>query len=248
MQIYVVKGGQQTGPFSEGQLESMLCSGMVSLTDLAWHVGLSEWLPLHEVLDVRVPVGSGANVAPVPAEKGSTSAVGSRATKTEGVFLYIPIGRLVVMSILTLGFYDVYWIFRNWRFFKERDGLRIWPFWRGIFSYFFLSSLLEKIKSDTATNRGVPAPFSSGGLATGWIILTLVGGILCRQGDPVAYLVGLLLSAPAFCFLLPVQRHINAINEALPIRPAYCGWSVGHIVCVAHAIVLWLMLIVGQIQ
>ena len=56
MEIYVAKSDQQTGPFSEQQIESMLNSGMIVLTDLAWHAGLWEWAPLHQVLNVSAPM------------------------------------------------------------------------------------------------------------------------------------------------------------------------------------------------
>ena len=55
MQIYVAKSGQRIGPFSEEQIQSMLNSDMVTLTDSAWHDGLPSWLPLHQVLNINLP-------------------------------------------------------------------------------------------------------------------------------------------------------------------------------------------------
>ena len=159
------------------------------------------------------------------------------------MFLYIPTGRLIAMSIVTLGFYSIYWNYRNWRFIKERDGLNIQPFWRGIFSYFFIYSLLKAIKNDPSTKNIAPARFSPGGDAAGWIFFMFIGNSLINAPNPTANLLGIIIAAPAVFFLLPAQSHVNAINEALPTRPPYYGWSSGHRVCILLGIIFWLFII-----
>jgi uncharacterized RDD family membrane protein YckC len=49
MQIYLARDNQQAGPYSVEQLNQMLASQQVVLTDLIWHQGMSEWRPLGEV-------------------------------------------------------------------------------------------------------------------------------------------------------------------------------------------------------
>jgi uncharacterized RDD family membrane protein YckC len=51
MKIYIAKSGQQTGPFTVDQVQSMLGSGMISLIDLAWHDGHTSWQPLHQIVN-----------------------------------------------------------------------------------------------------------------------------------------------------------------------------------------------------
>lgn len=43
MQIYLARNNQQAGPYSIEQLNQMLASQQVLLTDLAWHQGMTEW-------------------------------------------------------------------------------------------------------------------------------------------------------------------------------------------------------------
>jgi uncharacterized RDD family membrane protein YckC len=50
MQIYIAKNGQQTGPYSVDQIKSLLDSNMITLRDLAWHDGLTQWRPIHEIV------------------------------------------------------------------------------------------------------------------------------------------------------------------------------------------------------
>jgi hypothetical protein len=178
---------------------------------------------------------------PQPPQTATTAEV-----PTTGFFLYIPKARLVVMSLVTLALYQVYWFYRNWRFLKERDNLRIQPFWRAIFGIFFIHSLLTAIKNDRAGNNILPATFSPGALATGWIIFALVGRIISwRSSDLVVNIFGLIISVSTFAFLLPAQNYINRVNESLPIRPGYFRWSAGQIVMLVYGILLWLLLMFG---
>lgn len=245
MEIFVAKSDQQTGPFSEQQIESMLKSGMIVPTDLAWHEGLWEWAPLHQVLNVGAPMSLSAKPPLLGTPVRKTAPPSQIAPNAGAMFLYIPTSRLIVMSILTLGLYDAYWIYRNWRFFKERDGLSIQPFWRGVFGLFHITSLLKKIKTDPSANSIAEARFSPGWLASCWIILMLVGQACGRSADPAASLFGIIISAPSFLCLLPVQNYINSVNESLPRRPAYYGWTGGQIFCLVLGVIFWLLMLAG---
>jgi len=244
MQIFIAKDKQQTGPFSEEQVQAMVASGMVSHSDLAWHEGLSGWIPLNQVLNVN-PSARQPNQPPPIA--GQMRTAPTSASTNGAIFLYIPTGRLIGMSIGTFGLYQAYWIYRNWRFFKERDGLSIQPFWRGIFGIFFIGSLLTKIKADISANRILPASFSPGGLAVGWIGLVILGWLLSGVPSLGVNIFGMILSVSAVLCVLPVQQYINSLNESLPTRPPYCGWSTGHIVCLVVGIIIWLLFMVGMV-
>ena len=50
MEIYILRDGKETGPFNEETTQSLLKSGSVMITDLAWTTGLSNWTPLVQVL------------------------------------------------------------------------------------------------------------------------------------------------------------------------------------------------------
>ncbi|OTG83057.1 RDD family protein [Acinetobacter sp. ANC 4648] len=49
MQIYLARNNQQAGPYTVEQLNQMLASQQVLLTDLAWHQGMTEWKALGEI-------------------------------------------------------------------------------------------------------------------------------------------------------------------------------------------------------
>jgi hypothetical protein len=54
MEIYILRDGSQTGPFSEQTIQRLLAEDSVAPTDLAWQPGAPQWIPLQEVLQARV--------------------------------------------------------------------------------------------------------------------------------------------------------------------------------------------------
>src|SRR5690348_7052351 len=91
MQIYIAKSGQQTGPFTRDQVQAMLNSGTVALTDSAWHEGLASWQPLSQVLNVSPPLPT----APPPPVAGST------ATASNAASFGIRLGAYIIDAIIT---------------------------------------------------------------------------------------------------------------------------------------------------
>lgn len=60
MQIYLARNNQQAGPYSLEQVNQMLTSQQVLLTDLVWHEGMTEWKTLGELTQGKLvyePVG-----------------------------------------------------------------------------------------------------------------------------------------------------------------------------------------------
>ena len=64
---------------------------------------------------------------------------------SQPLFLHVPVSRVIAMSIVSMGLYNAYWIYKNYRYVKERERSRIWPFWRGIFG-FFLNGHMSRVR------------------------------------------------------------------------------------------------------
>jgi len=187
----------------------------------------------------------GCDNAPLEEEKISVQMNDISSGDTTPIFLYIPLSRLIFMSIISFGLYESYWIYKNWRYLKERDNLQIQPFWRGIFGIFYCHSLLKFIHNDLIANTYEKAKFSAGWLATEWIILNLLGNALGRADDIGANLLGLIISFPTFLFFVPVQNYINSVNEMKRCKPQYNSWSSGHILCLVIGLIIWLIYLIG---
>ena len=46
MNIFLLVNGEETGPYTEDQVRTMLINSEVSLSNYAWMDGLTEWYPL----------------------------------------------------------------------------------------------------------------------------------------------------------------------------------------------------------
>ncbi|NNH27803.1 RDD family protein [Acinetobacter terrestris] len=64
MQIYLARNNQQAGPYTLEQLNQMLASQQVLLTDLAWHQGMTEWKALGELTQGKLVYQPEGYIAP----------------------------------------------------------------------------------------------------------------------------------------------------------------------------------------
>jgi len=107
--------------------------------------------------------------------------------------------KLVVMSVLTLGFYQIYWFYQQWR--RVRDsGEDVWPLPRSIFGVIFCYPLFQRVFQSA---RDVVAPAAGpGSLAVAYVLLC----ISWKLPTPLD-LISLLSVLP----LTAVQRVANAV-------------------------------------
>jgi hypothetical protein len=110
--------------------------------------------------------------------------------------------KLVVLSVCTLGFYQIYWFYKHWALVKERSEPHIIPWARAFFCIFWCYGCFEFIRRDER-HLGVEPALPAGPLAIGWIAAALAG----RLPEPY-FVIGFL--SPLL--LVPVQRHVNRIN------------------------------------
>ncbi|MCA9806026.1 MAG: DUF4339 domain-containing protein [Cyanobacteria bacterium HKST-UBA02] len=241
-QWFYIERGEQQGPIPEDRIVEMFRSGRLSPETLVWEEGLQEWTAARDI-EGLVPISLSAPpslpVVPPPV-------TGSDPSAARGpMFLYVSIGRLIFMSSISLGLYEAYWIYKNWKYVKERDGLKIRPFWRGFFGIFFIQGILRRIRDDEEAGSLEKATFSADPLAAGWIILMLLGSVLGRVENAELNLLGFVVSFPSFLFFVPVQKYVNRVNARLSPRPDYTPWTTGHIVCLVFGIILWLLILAG---
>ncbi|MGB8166058.1 MAG: GYF domain-containing protein [Chthoniobacteraceae bacterium] len=86
MDIQILRDGKQTGPYTEDAVHELLKQGSVLVNDLAWRPGLSEWVPLVNVL---YPAATREPAPPVPAAPAEAPAAEPRepATARQKAFL-----------------------------------------------------------------------------------------------------------------------------------------------------------------
>ena len=77
MQIYLARNNQQAGPYTLEQLNQMLTSQQVLLTDLVWHEGMTEWKALGELTQGKLAYEPLGYTAPAPFHGRKTRAQSS---------------------------------------------------------------------------------------------------------------------------------------------------------------------------
>ena len=195
-------------------------------------------MPQRQVPDDDAIEREVARIRAARSSSKQTATPSSSAAKPQGdLFLYVPVTRLIILSIASFGAYKAYWIYKNWNFIKEREGLNIHSFWRGIFGVFFCHSLLRKIHGDKEARAFVEPTFSPGTLATAWVILVIVSNIFSRVPGIVASIIAAVI--PSYLCLVPVQNYINSVTRRQSPGTTYYGWSSGHIVCLVFGVIVW---------
>ena len=107
--------------------------------------------------------------------------------------------KFIILSIVSIGTYGIWWMYKAWRFYQQKEKLDIIPAARAIFSIFFLNSLFNKIL-DFAKEKGYNESYSSVSLFLGFIVANL----LAVLPDPYW-----LISVFNFIFLIPSFKALN---------------------------------------
>jgi hypothetical protein len=165
------------GPISREELLRRLGRHRAKEPVLVWREGLEAWAPPDDV-----PEFSEARVAP-------WFAVGTT--------------KLVVMSLVTFGLYEVYWFYRQWKSVRARTTDTVHPVLGALFSGLSSFWLFARAR-DAADEAGVAVGWSGGAMATAYLLLSL----LWRLPDP--YWLACFLSIVPLAF---VQSAIHAVNE-----------------------------------
>ena len=154
----------------------------------------------------------------------------SRASDRTLPAVYYPVSlsKFIVLSILTLGIYELYWFYKNWRFVRDRDNSTIMPFWRAVFSPLWCAALILDLRKNVK-NKTIPIA-----LVLVLSIVYFVLSIVWQLPDPY-WIVSFL----NFVALLPVVRLINALNHDESQQYAINStWKLRHFVLALFSIPL----------
>jgi hypothetical protein len=118
------------------------------------------------------------------------------------IFFDVSIPKLLVLSVCSLGIYELYWFYRNWQIVRARERSDISPFWRAGLGFIYCYALFKRVREYDA-QAGSTGALPAGALAAGWIVVT------CLWQLPDRYSLAANLSC---LFMLPVQAAANRLN------------------------------------
>ena len=144
------------------------------------------------------------------------------AAPAGGEALFFPVSglKLALMSLGTLGLYEIYWSYKNWKCVQEHLGEKVNAPIRALFYPLTSYSLFKRIRERAGQSQlgeGLPA----GPLALAVFLL----GAMSRLPDPW-YIASLL----AFLPMLPVQSTVNELNRKLTPQAdnnaSFSAWNI----------------------
>ncbi len=118
-------------------------------------------------------------------------------------FFPVPTHKFVVLSVCTLGIYQSYWSYQNWKRIKASSNDRLSPFWRGLLSLIWSYRLFSRIQKK-ANSTGVATNWNPDFLAFMFLVLTWSGWL------PYPWSLFSLLNVTPF---LPVQIAAQRVND-----------------------------------
>jgi hypothetical protein len=118
--------------------------------------------------------------------------------------------KFLIMSIATLGYYNFYWTYRNWREIDNSVGGGGWPVMRGLFPLFFMLPLAALLQRSPQAQRGLRLR------ALAFVGLQLTSFLAATTGKvPGGMQFGqyeMLAAVGAAGALLTIQKSINAVS------------------------------------
>ncbi|GEM_PF-5471345 len=135
---------------------------------------------------------------------------------------YIPapdsLGKFIALSIGSFGIYPALFIYRQWKYFRDKYAMDISPIWRTVFGYFWIYPLFRLIRDDLEKQGGKTAMQP----AVSAFLFFLIS-ITYRLPEPWS-----LIALSAFLPLIPVAmaaRDLAAMEPANEGRGAMGGWE-----------------------
>jgi hypothetical protein len=156
--------------------------------------------------------------------------------------------KFLLLFFLTLGVYELYWFYRNWKQHKLATGASVLPVMRGLFFIFFVHALFRVVQ-EKLVQAG--KAFSWKPRAHAWwvVLLALANAAADRLarnavGSPYPELVSFALLVPTALVLAKAQEAINLSCDD-PAGAANGRLTVANYLWMALGALLWLAALAG---
>ncbi len=223
--------GQTKGPVSKQKLIDLILKDVLELESYVTDGMDKPWRKVNEFPELLEELHKPTDLPHVdkfPADMMDLEA----PARVGNVYFYIPLSRLIIMSVLSLGLYQFYWMYKQWQYYDFKHRERYQRSRGGLALLFLPYVIFQNIQYDKELNEVERANFSGVGIFWLWIAVGLGIYLLTKSLDKMLGSNDLLLYALGsldVLVLLPVQAYINRVNEKL--HNTYDKPGIGHYVC-----------------
>lgn len=140
--------------------------------------------------------------------------------------------KLVVMSLCTFGFYELYWFYKNWVIIKHRAASNIMPVWRAVFAPFWGFAAFDEVNK-AAVEHGVPTSLSAGWLGLAYLLLSITS-----NGPDPYWLLSIFSFAPMLGFNALAIEVNQKVEPEFRRNSDFTPWNVLAIVVGGSLLVL----------
>lgn len=210
--------------------------------------------------DLQPSARSCQNCGKMVAAEPVTTPVGvETAVAAPEVPFLVPAQRIVLMTILTYGFYIFYWAYQTWRHYRDHTKAEVFPVWHAlallvpVYSLFRWHAHVRTFK-ELMAKSGVPTALSIGWALAGFWVSSSIDFLSLRltfsdQADKTAlaaaFLLDLVSMGIVVWLLTYVQSSINAYWRSLQgVKAIPTRTSPAEIVLAIVGILVWLVTIV----
>jgi hypothetical protein len=154
----------------------------------------------------------------------------------QSIFFYVSPLKLVIMSTVTFGLYDLFWAYKNWSYVNEHTNRRVPVLINAIFRNLTYFWLLKEITL-AGDRQNLRPTYPAALLAIAYIVLA----ICWRLPMPFSFIGWL------SCFaLVPAQQYVNLLNKdtSTPINSRFTAvnW-----VAIVIGTIVWVLTIIGAV-
>lgn len=207
--------GKTLGPASPKEVMALILDDVLDMDSFVMDSRSPQWLKIREIPELmRYLHESEVQIS----DWGEEKAMAGIEDQQQELFFHLPVSRLVWLSLLTFGLYEVYWLYANWRFLRfNRKRRTATYFWKDSLNPFALVGVFHQISMDEELGgRSSDRDFTLNGWLWIFSLLALAARSILVFALALNVLVdiGIALAALTLSILclIPVQKHINAGN------------------------------------
>jgi hypothetical protein len=167
--------------------------------------------------------------------------------RAEAQFFPVSMSKFVIMSISSFMLYNLFWMYKFWRWKREMEGAKIMPAWRTFFCIIWLFPTFRE-----ANNRlgDAKIPVWIGVVGAIWLVVSTIANSVPADANPTDFYISLVVGLLGWLAFVPPVIAVNRLNggdsAALKANSRYNGWNIAGMVI--GFLFLFLMFVMGFLE